>query len=283
MESVIACIDGSSRSTAVCDAGAWAAAVMKSPLVLLHALEDRQGPAREDLSGAIGLGSREQLLEDLVALDEQRSRLALEHGRLLLERARERAEEQGLRDIRLQQRHGEVLDSLLDLQSETRLFVLGRAGEDHERQEAAIGSHIESTLRAVDRPLLITVGEFTVPDSFMIAYDGRDTANRAIARIADSPLLAGIPCHLVMVGEDSPEHQAQLAGAEQLLLQRGFAVHSSLLQGDITAGLKAYQQDHKIALLAMGAYGHSRVRQFFVGSNTTRMISSSASPLLILK
>ena len=38
-----------------------------------------------------------------------------------------------------------------------------------------------------------------------------------------------------------------------------------------------------IDLTIMGAYGHSRIRQFFVGSQTTRMLANSVTPLLLLR
>jgi len=47
--------------------------------------------------------------------------------------------------------------------------------------------------------------------------------------------------------------------------------------------LHDYQDSHAIDLMVMGAYGHSKIRQFFVGSNTTKMIGSSKIPLLLLR
>ncbi|WP_372628034.1 universal stress protein, partial [Arsukibacterium sp.] len=44
-----------------------------------------------------------------------------------------------------------------------------------------------------------------------------------------------------------------------------------------------YQQEHHIDLMVMGAYGHSRIRQFIVGSTTTAMISKAKCSLLILR
>jgi nucleotide-binding universal stress UspA family protein len=35
--------------------------------------------------------------------------------------------------------------------------------------------------------------------------------------------------------------------------------------------------------MIMGAYGHSRMRQLFVGSTTTAMIRNSSVPLLLLR
>ncbi|NPZ02087.1 universal stress protein, partial [Pseudomonas aeruginosa] len=44
-----------------------------------------------------------------------------------------------------------------------------------------------------------------------------------------------------------------------------------------------YQKEHGIDLLVMGAYGHSRIRQFLVGSTTTSMLRTTISPLLLLR
>jgi len=279
----IACIDGSELSTAVCDTAAWASLKMKTPLVLLHSLEKTLNPDTDNLSGSIGLGSREQLLSELTELDEQRSQLALKHGRAMLEAAKERAIEDGVEDIQLRQRHGDVLESLLDLEDEARLIVIGRSGEGHLPDVHIIGSHAESAARSLHQPLLISVGDFTPPEHFMIAFDGRSTAEKALAKIASSPLLKGISCSVVMVGADTAEQRQKLTAAEDILRKEGFSVSGSILQGDIYTSLKTYQEQHNIGLIAMGAYSHSKTREFFVGSTTTRMISGSDAPLLIIR
>lgn len=40
---------------------------------------------------------------------------------------------------------------------------------------------------------------------------------------------------------------------------------------------------HAIDLIVMGAHGHSKIRQFLVGSITTRLIRQSKIPLLLLR
>ncbi|MBL4609320.1 MAG: universal stress protein, partial [Pseudomonas sp.] len=40
---------------------------------------------------------------------------------------------------------------------------------------------------------------------------------------------------------------------------------------------------HDIDLLVMGAYGHSRIRQFFVGSTTTNILQKTSRPVLLLR
>ncbi|MHA7880841.1 MAG: universal stress protein [Saccharospirillum sp.] len=282
MTNILACIDGSALSTAVCDAGAWASSRLDAPLWLLHALE-KTDPPEGDLSGNIGLGSRESLLEELTALDEQRSKLALEYGKHMLEEAEARAREDGAVDIKRLQRHGNLVETLLELETTTRLYVMGRSGETHGSIAHSIGSHLESIVRAMHRPILVALPEFSAPLSFMVAYDGSTSVENALGRIADSPLLKGLPCHLVMVGDADTGREQQMSAAAGRLEAVGYEVIQTRLEGDVQARLHLYQQEHSIDLLVMGAYGHSRIRQFFVGSTTRKMIGESDIPLLILR
>src|SRR5690554_6600888 len=91
MSHVIACIDASASATAVCDYAAWASLRLTAPLTFLHVLDQRHYLVETDLSGNIGLGSREHLLRELAVLDEQRSKLALQQGEIILATAKERA------------------------------------------------------------------------------------------------------------------------------------------------------------------------------------------------
>lgn len=72
---IVACIDGSRAAPAVCDFAAWASRHMETPLMLLHVLDEARFPAEPDLAGSIGLGSREQLLDELAELDRKRAKL----------------------------------------------------------------------------------------------------------------------------------------------------------------------------------------------------------------
>ena len=53
--------------------------------------------------------------------------------------------------------------------------------------------------------------------------------------------------------------------------------------GEVEEKLRTYKQEHSIVMLVMGAYGHSRIRQFLVGSTTTTMLKTAKKPLVILR
>lgn len=228
MTKIIACIDGSITSPAVCKAAAWTSQRLTAPLDLLHVLDKTEYPKPENsknLSGNIGLGSHEHLLQELIELDEKRGRLALEHGKNILQEARALAQKHGAIEVTTHQRHGSLMETLSDLQEETRLLVLGRQGQAHENETHSLGSHLENVIRALNKPILITLPEFTIPQRFMIAYDGSATATKALEKVAESELLKGMPCHIVMVAEDDTSHQSKLNSALQHLQSAGLMSH----------------------------------------------------------
>lgn len=283
MTNVIACIDGSASAPAVCDYAAWACLNLNAPLTFLHVLDQRQYPVTADLSGNIGLGSREHLLDELATLDEKRGKLALEQGRGMLAAAKDRAMADGVSAPECRQRHGDLLENLRELESETRLLVIGRQGESSDGLGQHVGSQLESVIRIMHRPVLVTPASFAQPRSAMLAFDGSATTRKGVEMLAGSPLLTGLPIHLVMVGESSDEASSQLSWAQDLLRGAGFNIHSEMLNGEIEPALHGYQAEHGIDLLVMGAYGHSRIRQFLVGSTTTNMLRTATSPLLLLR
>lgn len=283
MPHVFACIDGSPSAPAVCDYAAWASLRLDTPLSILHVLDHQQYPVAGDLTGNIGLGSREHLLQELAALDEKRGKLALEQGRLMLEAARERAMADGVANPQLRQRHGDLLECLTELEADIRLLVIGRKGEASESQGRQIGSHLESVIRTLHRPILISPPGFKTPASAMLAFDGSETTRKGVRMLAASPLFVDMPIHLVMVGVGTHEARAQLESAVDELKAAGMKAQGVMLAGEVEPTLHDYQQVHGIDLLVMGAYGHSRIRQFLVGSTTTQMLRTTASPLLLLR
>ncbi|MEX0603239.1 MAG: universal stress protein [Marinobacter sp.] len=283
MSHVVACIDGSLSAPAVCDYATWASQRMEAPLMLFHVLDDSRYPTEQDLTGNIGLGSREHLMEELAELDERRSKLALEHGHHMLQNAEQRVRERGANDVRQRQRHGDLAESLMAIESEIQLLVMGLHGESSSDRDVHIGSQLETVIRSIRRATMLVPSNYTEPRSAMLAFDGSPTAFKGVQLLANSPVFRNFPLHLVMIGPDTGDKWDQLKQAEKTLAAIGCEVHLAIRAGDVEQTLHAYQEEHDIDLLVMGAYGHSRIRQFLVGSTTTNMLKTALKPLVILR
>jgi len=280
---VMAAIDGSGYSAGVCDFAVWASQTLEAPLRFVHVVDKQPRTPELDLSGSIGLGAREHLLERLVQLDEERARIAQEQGWLMLEAALERAREVGAGELAIDQRNGTLVDVLGELQHDMRLLVIGMRGETAHQASNHLGSNLERVVRALYRPILVVPTVFKRPEKVMMAFDGSKTMCRAVELLAASPLVRNLPVHVVMVGAESKENRSQLDWAIQLLREAGHDSCGAILGGDVETSLRAYKEEQGIGLLVMGAYGHSRIRHLLVGSTTTEMLRQASVPVLLLR
>ncbi|MFT5722196.1 MAG: nucleotide-binding universal stress UspA family protein [Motiliproteus sp.] len=279
MTNVVACIDGSDASSAVSDYAAWASLRLEAPLEFLHVLDKTAYPVERDLSGSIGLGSREELLGELANTDEKLSRQAMELGRAMLDAARQKAIADGVAEPKCTQRHGILGETLVEMGERIRLLILANHTQNHHEH---LGSHLEEVVRKTHRPTLITPAEFKAPQRILICFDGSDTTRKAVEMVADSPLFRGISCHLLMVGEASATHKKQLSWAQTTLEAAGFDAPVKIMDGDIEAVLTDYVSVQGIDMLVMGAYRHSVLHRFILGSTTTSIIRKVSIPVLLL-
>src|SRR3546814_6396418 len=95
---IIACIDASQYATSVVDHAAWVAFHLDATVEVLYVIQRKDAvAARHDLSGAVGLGAKSGLMEELTRIDEAEGRLAREQGNILLQAAEERLKAAGVR------------------------------------------------------------------------------------------------------------------------------------------------------------------------------------------
>lgn len=282
---VLACIDGSSLTEAVCDYAAWIAQRVDAPLKLLHNIDHHPETAVTlDLSGSIGLGSQEHLLEELIAVEQQRSKLRLQQGKLLLQAAKDRVIQAGIANPDSNQRHGSLVESLIELEDSIRVLVIGIRGKVHENQPDKIGAKLESIIRSLHKPILVVNDAFKAPQRIMIAYDGSKATEKAIDMVAISPLYKGLTCHLVNVSKDDAATEQLLeAAVSKLKTAGGIEVTTKKLQGKPDQALCEYQDKHDIDMIVMGAFSHTRLHDLLLGSFTTKMLLNAKKPLLLLR
>ena len=285
MNQIYACIDGMPAAQTVVDWAAWAARRLGAPLHLLHVLDEPTAmPLVGDYTGALGYGAQEMLQQQLSTLDEQRGAIEREAGHHVLERAGEYARAAGVAQVAEGMHYGSLVDILLGLEDRTRLVVVGEHYRASTPRKIYLSHHVERVVRSLKRPVLVaTVSPFAAPERFVVAFDGSATARKTVDTVAASPLLQGLPALVAMVAPDTPEAQQALQEAQAVLQSAGFAVETRLLAGDPEQALPELLRTQGNALLVMGAYGHSRIRQLIVGSTTTALLRLSPVSVLVLR
>ncbi|MEO0662336.1 MAG: universal stress protein [Planctomycetota bacterium] len=280
MQRLLACIDASLYATSVADHAAWAARRLDAAVELLHVIQRNDAvTARQDLSGAVGLGAKSSLLEELVAIDEAEAKLSKERGRLLLEAAEERVRAGGVQDVRTVHRHGGIVETVVEREENADLVVIGKRGASSGFARDHIGSKVERVVRESIRPVLVTTPEFRPIERVLVAYDGGRSAERAVELAARSPLLEGTDVHVLTVGRSSADRQRDLDAVAARLPQ----ATCDLVPGEPEEVLAREIESRGADLLLMGAYGHSPLRRLIVGSLTTAMMQRCRVPVLLFR
>ena len=279
MKKVLVCIDGSELTRHVCDYGIDIAKKLGLPLVLLNAVEHTHQVVTQDLSGNIGLGTRDALLEQYTNEEIGQSKMLISEGKAVLKEMKAYALEKGAEECETLQRHGSLQESLAELSEDIKITIIGLRGKDQN----SVGEHVESLLRSVNTPFLLVNSEFKPIKSILMAYDGSDLANKAIEVATKSPIFPNVKRYVVNVSEDTAESKRVLAHAKKLFAQSSYELEMESLSGDNVTALLEYQEKNGIDIIAMGAYSKSRLRSMIFGSFTTKMFLNAKKPLLLFR
>jgi nucleotide-binding universal stress UspA family protein len=282
-DKIIALVDGSIYSESVCHHAAWIAQRTAAPVELIHVLGRREAPEKSDLSGAIRLGARTKLMEELAEIDAQRAKLAGHRGRAILEDARAIVDRDGVTEITTRLRHGDIVEAIGEIEGEARVIVIGKRGEAADFAKGHLGSNLERIVRAAHRPVFVAARAFKPIDSVLIAYDGGRSAMKAVDHISRSSFFAELPVTVVTVGTETPEVRQGLADARTLLAAAGIEAQTCIVPGQPDEELGKMVEADGFGMLVMGAYGHSRIRSLVIGSTTTEMMRSCKVPVLLLR
>jgi nucleotide-binding universal stress UspA family protein len=280
---LLALVDGSTYSKSVCDHAAWAAARMDAEVDLLHVLDRQPGAGKSDLSGSIALGARTALLEELSSLDEQRAKLLSQKGRAILDDARAIIEAAGQKVVGAHLRMGEIVDTVIEQEGPASMIMVGKRGEEADFASLRLGAHLERFIRASHKPVIVASRAYKPIDTAIVAYDGGASSQRVVDHIARNKLFSGLKIDLVTVGSRNRDTEKALENARAILTGAGLEVETTILSGQPDEVLGKRVEEHGAALVAMGAYGHSRIRAFVLGSTTSEMLRSCKAPVLLMR
>lgn len=283
MAKLLVCVDGSAYADNITAYAAWAAKRLDAEINLLHVLRrhsDYSAPS-SDHTGAIGIGARSDLMEELVNVDQERGKLDQQKGRLILEHAEEEFKKADVQNVNPLHRRGSLSDTIKEFETDADIIFIGKRGEQANPESEFLGSNFEKVARSVHKPLFLVSRNMRPIHKFLIAYDGKDNANKAVELACNSDLLKGLECHMITIGTD---HQSEVNEAVIKLKQAGHAVMAyNETSGHIEDVISSYIETNEIDLLLMGAYSHSRVRTMILGSTTAKLAKSCHVPVMLFR
>lgn len=287
MKNILICTDGSTIANNIYRYGAWFANRLNAQINVLSVTDIRSQKVAStgNLSGAIGLGASEDLLEKLVELEHQKALLNNEKSKLILKTAREVLQGENATNIKLIHKTGFLVDILHEFEKENDLIVLGKRGENAEFASKHLGGNVERIIRSSQKPCFVIPLQFKPIEKLLLAYDGSSSCQKLIEFMASSPVFQGLELHLITVAKDKDDQKAtnRLTEGKELTTQAGFNPICILKEGHPEEAIASYISENDISMLLMGAYGHSRIRYLVIGSTTIQILRATEIPVFVFR
>ncbi|PLX29796.1 MAG: universal stress protein UspA [Alphaproteobacteria bacterium] len=283
MTKLLVCVDGSAYADNITTHAAWAEKRMDAEIDLLHVLRRHSdyNASSTDHTGAIGIGARSDLMDELVKIDQERAKLDQQKGRLILDHAAEALRKADVQKINTIHRRGSLSETIKEFESAADMIFIGKRGEQANAESEFLGSNLEKVARSVHKPLFLVSSYMRPIHKFLIAYDGKENANKAIEFTCTSNLLKGLECHLITVDQGA---SIETASAIKKLEEAGYkVVKHTEKDGHVDDVIKAYVEAKEMDLLLMGSYSHSRMRTMLLRSTTAQLIKSCHVPVMVFR
>ncbi len=287
MKRILLCTDGSLFSQSSYQYGAWLANRLAATVDVIYVTDSRKQAAAEarNLSGSVGLGASQALLDRLVAIEHEKAKLDRDRAKIILQDAKNTLAKNGVETVNLIHETGFLVDCLQEFEANADLIILGKRGETAEFAPDHLGTNLERIVRAACKPCLVTSRQFKPVDRLLLAYDGSPSCKKILQFAIDSPAFQGLQLHIISVAK-----QAEMAKAIALVDEAktkarsgGFEPVSDAIAGLPEVAIARYAEENQIDLLMMGAYGHNRIRHLVIGSTTTQILRTINIPVLLFR
>lgn len=277
LKSFLVPVDGSEYTAAAVGYATALARQEEARITLLFVVDviSLEGPFLADLSGIVGvvpyLDLQKQVRETLV-----------EKGKAVLETQAAVCLAAGV-PCATKIETGIVSRVICELSATHDAIVVGRRGEHASWSGLLLGSVVEEVVRGCAKPVLVTPRHLLPVTRILAAYDGSRTANRALGLAAAFARSLDLPLVVVCVAAEEREGQGILSEAETYLEPHRLRLKTVLESGNPVEGILQVAQREACDLVIMGAYGHSRVRELFLGSTTDGLLRAARIPILLYR
>lgn len=279
IKSILVGIDGSAYSDTAVAYGLDLAAKLEAQLCGLHVLDSRmlEGPLMADISGWIGAQPYSSQLQQFRDLLEQK-------GRTIVDAFNERCAEAGTQAEGLL-RMGHPSRILIEEEVRTELLVLGQRGLHADIVGEALGSVTERVVRHSIKPCLVVPETQRPIRRVLVAYDGSGHASQALHEAIELAQALHVELILLTVAENEADWADQTSQEAEKLAAAHQCKTIRLVSDDTDSArsILANSEEQGADLIVMGAYGHSRIREWILGSTTTYVMTRAPVPVLLVR
>lgn len=163
------------------------------------------------------------------------------------------------------------------------LTLLGKETHFHFETQSSADDTLDTVLRRSHRPVVAVPLEVPTDRSVVVAYDAGPPSVRALNAFQKSGLDNGQAVDVLSVANDVALSVRRAEEGAQFLRFHGMNARAIALQqtAPVAELILKEVQERNPSMLVMGAYGKSRLAEFFLGSTTRTLLRKSATLLFM--
>jgi nucleotide-binding universal stress UspA family protein len=270
--------DGSDNGNIALEYGLYIASKFDATITGLHVIDVYmiQGPIITDISGAVGMPPYDGFFEAIeTSLNEK--------AQFILNDFQQRCQKNGF-VAEVKKTIGKIDQIIVEEAQRADLVLMAKKGEHfHLKEGGLLGSVAEAVIRNCGKPVMVTPEKFKEIESMGIAYDGSTPAKKALKLSLEISDQAAWPLTVVIITADAKKADKLCTEAEELAGRYSADCEIIILQGKEFEEILKFIREGSVELMVMGAYGHNRLRELFLGSTTSNVIRKSSIPVLLTK
>lgn len=278
MKHILIPTDGSEYSKTALKYGLYLAKRLGAHLTGLYIMDLKiiQDPLFDDISGFMGLSSTREIFPFIErGMEERADSILGDFDRI--------CKEAGI-DARLKKMRGIVDEMIIEEGEESDCIILAQGGEHYSLTKGGLlGSTSESVVRKTGKPVLVTPLVFREIQRIGLAYDGSLHSESALRVAAELSLDLGSTLSILIITGDDEQARGLRERIDSFLDAYDIEVLLEIRRGKEEQEIVRFAREGSIDLLMMGAYGHSRIRKFILGSTTSYVIRKSEIPVLLIR
>ncbi|MCG3150425.1 MAG: Universal stress protein [Verrucomicrobiae bacterium] len=278
-KTILVGVDGSTGADSATRYAIMLAQKLQARILALHVTDVRllEGPWLADLSGALGAQPYPALLAQVREVQATRSQT-------ILAAVTQQCQTHGV-PCEVAAATGSLVHTFLEFEKRADLVVLGQRGEHAQWHADMLGAGVERMVRASQKPCLIVPEKFAPTTHILLAHDGSDESTKALHRGLNLAVALAAAVTIVIACPHDQEANAAkiLEHARELALARGLTTHGQLLHMDPELAILQVATEVGANLIVMGAYGHTRIREWILGSTTSHVLRKARVPVLLAR
>jgi len=235
--------------------------------------------ADEALEQAVHLGLRFKAKLVVAHIRETHSIARRDSGSVeLLQRAEERVKDAGLQ-VETILKHGSPDTELAFLAGDVDTVLVGRRGSSSPAD--VLGRTVTSLIRIAERSVIVCASKPSPMQSCAIAYDGRETAQRALALVARFASVTQSTVHVIHATVDPTIGTMVIGEAEAMLSLQGVKFVTHLEPGTPGAAVARVIERTQCDALFAGAHVGSGRRSDVTVSHAEEILLHTDIPVVI--